>query len=394
MLYDHRKIGREMGLFHIQEDAAGSVFWHPRGYALYHNIENYIRSKQKKYGYQEVKSPQLYDISLWQKSGHWEHFQENMFSIEDSNFSLKPMNCPGHIQIFNAGLVSYKQLPLRLSEFGCCHRNEPSGSLHGIMRLRQFVQDDAHIFCSEDQIEREAIQFCEMLKEIYADFGFDKVKVALSLRPESRAGDDADWDNAEQALEQAIQKAGFEYVIQPGEGAFYGPKLEFALIDQGGREWQCGTIQLDFVLAKRLGAKYVAQDGNHQSPIILHRAVLGSLERFIGILLENYGKDIPLWLLGEQFAVLPIKPSANEFAKGIFDVILDYDFNAELDNDEIPLGEKIKKYHHIPNLIIVGEREAKNNQVVWRKLDGSQEVIDLKVFHERMKNIKNPLKNC
>lgn len=393
MLYDHRKIGREMGLFHIQEDAAGSVFWHPRGYALYHKIENYIRAKQHKYGYQEVKSPQLYDVSLWQKSGHWEHFKENMFSIEDSNFSLKPMNCPGHIQIFNAGSISYKQLPMRLSEFGCCHRNEPSGALHGIMRLRQFVQDDAHIFCSEDQIESEALAFCAMLKEIYSDFGFQDIKVALSLRPESRAGDDADWDHAEQALEEAVKQAGFEYKIQPGEGAFYGPKLEFALIDQGGREWQCGTIQLDFVLAKRLGAKYIAQDGNHHSPLILHRAVLGSLERFIGILLENYGKDLPLWLMPEQFAVLAIKPSASEYACGIFDQINEIGFNAIVDCDEIPLGEKIKKYYHIPNLIIVGDKEAAANKIAWRRGEHQQN-IDLGAFYAGVKSFRNPLKNA
>lgn len=392
MLYDHRKIGREMGLFHVQEDAAGSVFWHPRGYALYHKIENYIRSKQKKYGYQEVKSPQLYDVSLWKKSGHWEHFKENMFSIEDSNFSLKPMNCPGHIQIFNAGLVSYKQLPLRLSEFGCCHRNEPSGALHGIMRLRQFVQDDAHIFCSEDQIESEALSFCAMLKEIYDDFGFKDIKVALSLRPDSRAGEDADWDHAEKSLEQAIQRAGFEYKLQPGEGAFYGPKLEFALVDQGGREWQCGTIQLDFVLAKRLGAKYVAHDGNHHSPIILHRAVLGSLERFIGILLENYGKDLPLWMMPDQFAILPIKESANEYAEGISQAIKQLGFDCFVVDENIPLGDKIKNNHQIPNLIIVGDKEMAANKVAWRRGE-AQENLPLEIFLNAVKSFRNPVKS-
>lgn len=392
MLYDHRKIGREMGLFHIQEEAAGSVFWHPRGYALYRNIENYIRMKQLQYGYDEVKSPQLYDVSLWKKSGHWDHFKENMYSLEDSNFSLKPMNCPGHIQIFNSDSISYKQLPMRLAEFGCCHRNEPSGSLHGIMRVRQFVQDDAHIFCMEDQIQSEALAFCKMLQEVYSDFGFDNLKVALSLRPDNRAGNDADWDLAEQALEEAVKQAGFEYILQPGEGAFYGPKLEFALIDQGGREWQCGTIQLDFVLAGRLGAKYVAQDGSHKIPVILHRAVLGSLERFIGILLEHYGKDLPVWLLKDQFAVLPIKPAVNDFSYILAGDINSYGFNAEIDDSESPLGDKIKKHYHVPNLIIIGERELKNNQVVWRKHDGSQEVIDLNIFHEKMKNLKNPIK--
>lgn len=393
MLYDHRQIGREMGLFHIQEDAAGSVFWHPRGYALYNNIENYIRMKQKKYGYEEVKSPQLYDVSLWKKSGHWEHFQENMFSIEDSNFSLKPMNCPGHIQIFNASSISYKQLPLRLSEFGCCHRNEPSGALHGIMRLRQFVQDDAHIFCSEDQIENEALAFCEMLKEIYSDFGFHDIKVSLSLRPDDRAGSDEDWDLAEQSLEQAIQSAGFEYNIQPGEGAFYGPKLEFALIDNGGREWQCGTIQLDFILAQRLNAKYVSQDGSHKSPVILHRAVLGSLERFIGILIEHYGKDLPLWLLKDQFAVLAINSSVDGYASEVLDLINANNFNCEIDVSDGPIGNKIKKNYHIPNLIIIGEKEDKNNLIVWRRHDGKQEVIEFSVFEENLKNLKNPLKS-
>ena len=287
---DHRKLGREMNLFHVQEEAVGSVFWHPKGWVMFRQIENYIRERLEKAGYVEVKTPQLVDRVLWEKSGHWEKFRENMFvsqSDEDRILAIKPMNCPCHVQIFNQDLKSYRQLPLRMAEFGSCHRNESSGSLHGIMRVRAFTQDDAHIFCEEDQINFETIAFCELLKSVYKDFGFEDVKVKFSTRPEKRAGSDETWDRAEAALSEAVKVAGLECEMNPGEGAFYGPKLEFTLVDAVGREWQCGTLQVDFILPERLDAHYVASDGTRKRLVMLHRAILGSFERFIGILIEN-----------------------------------------------------------------------------------------------------------
>lgn len=377
---DHRRLGRDLKLFHLQEDAAGSVFWHPRGYELFRVIEDYIRSKLKRDGYQEVKTPQLYDRSLWEKSGHWDKFQDNMYILEDEQrpFGLKPMNCPGHVQIFNADVVSYRQLPMRLSEFGCCHRSEPSGALHGIMRVRQFTQDDAHIFCEPSQVASEVESFIRLLSEVYADFGFNEVVVGLSTRPEQRAGSDEDWDVAEYDLAHAVEAAGLEYELQPGEGAFYGPKLEFALKDLKGRQWQCGTIQLDMVLPERLDAKYAAEDGSLKRPVMLHRAILGSFERFIGILLENYEGNLPFWLSPENVVVVPLQGAekvASEFAtmarlQGAR-VILD-------DRDE-NLKQKIKEHSELKRnwIVVIGKRDVEKGVVSVRKLgkDRAEEML-------------------
>lgn len=387
---DHRRIGRELNLFHIQEEAAGSVFWHENGWTLFRTIEGYIRRKLKGAGYFEVRTPQLYDRSLWEASGHWDKFgSKNMFSTGDfetvyynggeeecvnPSHIIKPMNCPAHVQIFNKSNVSYRQLPMRMAEFGCCHRNEPSGALHGIMRVRQFTQDDAHIFCAEEHVEAETKAFCELLLEVYRDFGFTNVKVGFSTRPEVRAGDDALWDRAEQALENAVKAAGLVYKVQPGEGAFYGPKLEFALTDNKGREWQCGTIQLDFVLPQRLGASFTGADGNRHQPVILHRAILGSIERFIGILLENYEGRLPVWLCPVQAVVLPIRPEHEEYARKVVEEFEGAGVRAVLDARDENLKQRIKEHSlmHVPYMAIVGDREEETDYVTLRSLDGSQ----------------------
>jgi len=368
---DHRRLGRDLKLFHLQEDAAGSIFWHPRGYELFRVIESYIRSKLKRDGYQEVKTPQLYDRSLWERSGHWDKFQDNMYVIHDEQrpFGIKPMNCPGHVQIFNSDMVSYRQLPLRLAEFGCCHRSEPSGALHGIMRVRQFTQDDAHIFCSPDQVESEVERFINLLREVYADFGFHDVIVGLSTRPEKRAGTDEDWDKAEAALADAVDTTGLEYKIQPGEGAFYGPKLEFALRDRKGRQWQCGTIQLDMVLPKRLGAEYVAQDGSRQSPIMLHRAILGSIERFIGILLEHYEGNLPFWLSPENVVVIPLQ-GGEKAAKAFAELAIAQGARVILDDRDEHLKQKIKEHSEMKRnwIVVIGKRDVEKGVVSVREL--------------------------
>ena len=312
---DHRKLGKELNLFHLQEEAVGSVFWHKKGWSIYLEIESYMRRKLNK-TYEEVKTPQVIDRSLWEKSGHWDKFQEHMFMAKGDDekvLALKPMNCPGHVQIYKQGLKSYKDLPIRMAEFGSCHRNEPSGALHGIMRVRQFTQDDAHIFCMNSQITSECVKFCELLQQIYKDFGFAELKVKFSDRPSIRAGDDTTWDKAEKALIVAIEAAGISYTLNPGEGAFYGPKLEFVLTDAIGRDWQCGTLQVDFVLPERLGAYYVDVDGNKKHPVMLHRAILGSLERWIGILIEQYSGRMPLWLSPIQVMVCSIVDSTNDY---------------------------------------------------------------------------------
>ena len=314
---DHRKLGKQLGLFHLQEEAAGSVFWHTKGWVLYREIEAYVRRRLDAAGYGEVKTPQLVDRSLWEASGHWEKFGENMFtaqSEDERTLALKPMNCPCHVLIFRQGIKSYRDLPLRMAEFGSCHRNEPSGALHGIVRVRAFTQDDAHIFCTEDQINEESVEFCSLLQSIYADFGFDDVRVKFSDRPEVRAGDDATWDRAEAALTDATKAAKLETVLNPGEGAFYGPKLEFVLRDAIGRDWQCGTLQVDFVLPDRLDAEYVGEDGNRHRPVMLHRAILGSMERWIGILIEQYAGRFPPWLAPVQIVVASITDQANDYA--------------------------------------------------------------------------------
>lgn len=368
---DHRRLGRDLKLFHLQEDAAGSVFWHPRGYELFRVIEEYIRKKLKADGYQEVKTPQLYDRSLWEKSGHWEKFQDHMYVIEDEQrpFGIKPMNCPGHVQIFNADIVSYRQLPMRLAEFGCCHRSEPSGALHGIMRVRQFTQDDAHIFCEPHQVESEVENFIKLLREVYADFGFNEVMVGLSTRPEIRAGSDEDWDKAEKDLADAVKAAGLEYELQPGEGAFYGPKLEFALKDLKGRQWQCGTIQLDMVLPKRLDAEYAAQDGSRQIPVMLHRAILGSFERFIGILLENYEGNLPFWLSPENVVVIPLQ-GGEKAANAFVDLARSQGARVILDDRDENLKQKIKEHSEMKRnwIVVIGQRDVEKGVVSVREL--------------------------
>ncbi len=382
---DHRKLGRELDLFHVQEEAAGSVFWHANGYIIYREIENYIRRKLEKHGYIEVKTPQMIDKILWEKSGHWEKFRENMFicETEERMLAIKPMNCPGHIQIFNQNLKSYRQLPLRMAEFGCCHRNEPSGSLHGIMRVRSFVQDDAHIFCEEHQINQETIAFCELLKEVYTDFGFDNIIVKFSTRPEKRAGSDATWDKAEKALEDAVKAAGLDYKINSGEGAFYGPKLEFTLVDAIGRHWQCGTLQVDFILPERLDASYIASDGTKKRPVMLHRAILGSLERFIGILIENYAGKMPFWLAPTQIVVATITNESDEYAKQVLARLKQEGYRVALDLDAQKIGAKIREHSlkKVPYILAVGKNEAANNTVAVRKLgEEGQKILKIEEF--------------
>ncbi len=318
---DHRKLGREMDLFHVQEEAAGSVFWHPHGWTLWRAVENYVRRRLDGAGYVEVKTPQLYDRVFWEQSGHWEKFRENMFTLEaeERHLALKPMNCPGHVQIFNQRLHSYRDLPLRLAEFGACHRNEPSGALHGIMRVRAFTQDDAHIFCTPEQITAESVAFCELLMQVYKDFGFEDVRVKFSDRPPVRAGADEVWDQAEAALWEAVRAANLECTLNPGEGAFYGPKLEFVLRDAIGRDWQCGTLQVDFVLPERLDANYIAPDGAKHRPVMLHRAILGSLERFIGVVIEHYAGRLPVWLAPVQAVVATITNEAEGYANEVLE---------------------------------------------------------------------------
>jgi threonyl-tRNA synthetase len=386
---DHRKIGRQLDLFHIQEEATGSVFWHHKGYIIYREIENYIRHKIEQNGYVEVKTPQLIDKVLWEKSGHWEKFHDNMFIAESENrlLAVKPMNCPGHVQIFNQDLKSYRQLPLRMAEFGSCHRNESSGSLHGIMRVRAFTQDDAHIFCEEHQINDETLAFCELLKEVYRDFGFHDILVKFSTRPEKRAGSDEVWDKAEKALEQAIKHAGLEYQLNPGEGAFYGPKLEFTLVDALKREWQCGTLQVDFVLPERLDVNYIAQDGSKKRPVMLHRAILGSLERFIGILIENYAGKFPLWLAPVQVVVATITNEFDDYAKMVFKKLQASGIRVQIDLDSQKISYKIREHslQKVPYIVAIGKIEAMNNKVSVRKIGSDQqEVVDLNEFESRI----------
>ena len=382
---DHRKLGTEMDLFHIQKEATGSVFWHAKGWTIFREIETYIRNKLEKADYIEVKTPQLIDRNLWEKSGHWDKFRENMFiaESEDRVLAVKPMNCPGHVQIFNTSLKSYRQLPLRMAEFGCCHRNESSGSLHGIMRVRAFTQDDAHIFCEENQVNEETVKFCELLKEVYQDFGFTDVKVKFSTRPETRAGSDETWDRAEAALEEAVKIAGLVYEVNPGEGAFYGPKLEFTLVDAIGREWQCGTLQADFILPERLDASYVSQDGSKKRPVMLHRAILGSFERFIGILIENYAGKFPLWLAPTQMVVATITNDSDGYAKGVVEKLKARGFRVEGDFHAQKINAKIREHSlkKVPYILAIGKKEAENGSVSVRKLgEQHQKVISVEEF--------------
>lgn len=376
---DHRKIGKEMGLFHLQDEAVGSVFWHPKGWRLYRTVEAYMRRRLDIADYQEVKTPQLVDRKLWEASGHWEKFRENMFvaRVEDEDekdrvLALKPMNCPCHVQIFNQGLRSYRELPLRMAEFGACHRYEPSGALHGIMRVRSFVQDDAHIFCAEEQIADETVRFVALLSSIYRDFGFTEFRVKFSDRPARRAGTDSVWDQAEGALKDACRIAGVEYELNPGEGAFYGPKLEFVLRDAIGRDWQCGTLQVDFVLPERLDAEYVAEDGSRRRPVMLHRAILGSFERFLGILIEEYAGRFPLWLAPVQVVVATIVDEAAPFARQAAAALQKAGVATSLDLRNEKINRKVVDHieQRVPILAVIGRREAEEGTIVLRRLPG------------------------
>ena len=380
---DHRRLGRELDLFHMQEEAVGSIFWHPRGWSLYREIEAHVRRRLEDGNYKEVKTPQLIDRSLWEASGHWDKFRENMFtadSEDDRTLALKPMNCPGHVQIYKQGLKSYRDLPIRMAEFGSCHRNEPSGALHGIMRVRAFTQDDAHIFCSEDQITSESIIFCDLLRKIYKDFGFEDVRVKFSDRPGVRAGDDLTWDRAEEALKNACEAAGLETTLNPGEGAFYGPKLEFVLRDAIGRDWQCGTLQVDFVLPERLDANYIASDGSKKRPVMLHRAILGSMERWIGILIEQYAGRFPIWLAPVQAVITTITSDNDEYAYKVLEECKKVGLRAAVDIRNEKINYKIREHSNakIPVILVVGTKEQENETVAVRRLGGkSQEILAL-----------------
>ncbi len=380
---DHRRLGREMDLFHLQEEAAGSIFWHPKGWTLYRTVEDYVRRRITDADYVEVRTPQLLDRSFWERSGHWEKFREAMFIVpdeDDKNLALKPMNCPCHVEIFRHGTKSYRDLPIRMAEFGSCLRNEPSGALHGLMRVRAFVQDDAHIFCREDQVTEESVAFCSLLMRMYEDLGFTDVLVNFADRPPVRAGDDATWDRAEAALMAALDESGLEYKLNPGEGAFYGPKLEFVLRDAIGREWQCGTLQLDFVLPERLDASYIGEDGQKHRPAMLHRAVLGSLERFIGVMIEHYAGKLPLWLAPVQVTVATITQDSDAYAEEVTAALLEAGIRAECDLRNEKINYKIREHSHkkVPVILVVGKREADDRTVALRRLGGkAQEILAL-----------------
>ncbi|WP_410497601.1 threonine--tRNA ligase [Chitinibacter sp. S2-10] len=371
---DHRKIGKQLDLFHMQDEAPGMVFWHPKGWTLWQTIEQYMRRKLNQHGYDEIRTPMVMDRTLWEKSGHWENYHDNMFTTESEkrDYAVKPMNCPGHIQVFNQGLRSYRDLPLRYAEFGSCHRNEPSGSLHGIMRVRGFVQDDAHIFCTEDQVQQEAAAFIDLLKEVYADFGFSEILVKLSTRPEKRVGTEESWDKAEAALAAALQSQGLEFEYLPGEGAFYGPKIEFTLKDCLGRLWQCGTLQIDPNLPERLGAEYVGEDNAKHRPIMLHRAVLGSLERFIGILIENFAGAFPVWLAPVQLVVMNISESQREYAQNVTARLNQNGLRAiaDLRNEKITYKIREHSLQRLPYQLIIGDKERDAGLVAVRNRSG------------------------
>ena len=379
---DHRRLGREMDLFHIQEEAPGAAFWHPKGWKLYRTVQDYIRKKLEIAGYHEVNTPQLVNKSLWEDSGHWDKFREAMFvtETEDKSLAIKPMNCPCHVQIFRQGTKSYRDLPLRMAEFGSCHRNEPSGSLHGLMRVRAFTQDDAHIFCTEDQITEETKNFCDLLMSVYKDFGFEEIIIKFSDRPEMRSGSNDTWDKAEQALTDAVDAAGYEYDLNPGEGAFYGPKLEFVLRDAIGRDWQCGTLQVDFVLPERLDAVYIGEDGKKHRPVMLHRAILGSFERFIGILIENYSGRFPFWLAPLQIIVATITDEVIPYAEKVLSQLKFQGLAASADFRNEKINYKIREHSaaKVPIIMVLGLREAEEETVAMRRLGGkNQEILAL-----------------
>jgi len=387
---DHRKLGKQLDLFHIQEEAPGMVFWHPNGWSVWQQVEQYMRKILKENSYQEIRTPQVLDKALWERSGHWENFRENMFTThsEERNFAIKPMNCPGHVQVFNQGLKSYRDLPLRLAEFGSCHRNEPSGALHGLMRVRAFTQDDAHIFCTTAQIQDEVVSFIDLLQKVYTDFGFNEILVKLSTRPQMRVGTEKQWDEAENALELALNYKQLNWELQAGEGAFYGPKIDFSLKDSIGRLWQCGTLQLDFSMPERLGAEFVAEDNSRQVPVMLHRAILGSLERFIGILIENHAGALPLWLSPYQAVVLNISEKQENYAKKITDELKcnGIRVHADLRNEKIPYKIREHSLQKLPYQIIVGEKEVATQTVSIRARSGSDlGQMSLQVLIDRLK---------
>ncbi|MBS7325794.1 MAG: threonine--tRNA ligase [Thiopseudomonas sp.] len=371
---DHRRLGKRLDLFHTQEEAPGMVFWHPKGWTLYQVLEQYMRKVQNDNGYQEIRTPQVVDRILWEKSGHWANYADNMFITESEarDYAIKPMNCPCHVQVYNQGLKSYRELPLRLAEFGACHRNEPSGALHGIMRVRGFTQDDAHIFCTEEQMQSESAAFIKLTQQVYRDFGFEDIELKLSTRPEQRIGSDDQWDLAEKALEEALKEAGLEYELQPGEGAFYGPKIEFSLRDSLGRVWQCGTLQLDFNLPVRLGAEFVTEDNSRAHPVMLHRAILGSFERFIGILIEHYEGAFPAWLAPVQAVVMNISEKQSDFVREVQRSLQERGYRVKTDLRNEKIGFKIREHtlQKIPFLLVVGDKEVENRQVAVRTRGG------------------------
>lgn len=380
---DHRKIGKQMELFHMQEESQGSIFWHAKGYTLWRTLENYIRNKIAQQDYIEVKTPQLFDKVYWEQSGHWENYKDKMFVVNEGDteegkiLALKPMNCPGHVQIFKQGLKSYRDLPIRMAEFGCCHRNEPSGSLHGIMRVRQFIQDDAHIFCTEDQVVSETAKFCQLLDNVYRDLGFTEYRAVIATRPEKRTGSEETWDRAEQKLQEAVTQAGLEFTIDPGEGAFYGPKLEFHLTDAIGRSWQCGTLQLDFFLPERLDAYYIAEDSSKQRPVMLHRATLGSMERFLGILIENYAGAFPVWLAPVQVVVANIITDDTAYAEKVTAALKAKGVRVETDFRAEKINYKVREHslQKVPYIIAVGAREAEENTVSVRTFGSDKQAV-------------------
>ena len=398
---DHRKLGREMDLFHFQEESPGSVFWHKKGWYIFNELQSYLRKKQSDSGYEEVNTPDMLDRSLWEKSGHWEKFKENMFTVKTEDkriFALKPMNCPGCIQIFNQGIKSYKDLPIKISEFGKVHRYEPSGAVHGLMRIRSFTQDDAHIFCTEEQITEECISVTELILKIYKDFGFSDIKVNYADRPKKRVGNDQIWDKSEKALLNAIKKANLEYKVNKGEGAFYGPKIEFVLRDAINRDWQCGTVQVDLNLPERLNANYIDEKGNKQKPVLIHRAIFGSLERFIGILIEHYEGKFPFWLSPVQIVICPITDKFNDYGKGILDKLHTLGFKVELDDRNEKINYKIREhsYKKVPVLFIIGEKEKKDKSVTIRELTVKKQkvlIIEKAIEYLKKKNLKKKFFN-
>jgi threonyl-tRNA synthetase len=371
---DHRKLGRELDLFHMQDNAPGMVFWHPRGWTLWQQVEQYMRRVYQDNGYQEVRCPQILDRSLWERSGHWENYKDNMFTTasENRDYAVKPMNCPGHVQVYNSALRSYRDLPLRYGEFGNCHRNEPSGALHGIMRVRGFVQDDGHIFCTEEQILDECVAYTELLHKVYLDFGFEQILYKVATRPEKRVGDDALWDRAEHALMESLRRSGVDFVIAPGDGAFYGPKIEYTLKDALGRPWQCGTMQVDFNMPQRLGAEYVAEDNTRRHPVMLHRAIVGSLERFIGILIENHAGALPMWLAPVQAMILTITDAQADYARDVVQALKKQGFRVESDlrNEKINYKIRENSLQKLPYLLVVGDKERQAGMVAVRARGG------------------------